>query len=153
MKKRNLILSTTGFLLAQALFANDTAIYELPVKGIDPLESNVNSTLVKFYGKDASEFMKLLPPVKTVPPVAQAVAKHSKNLTLKSRAYQLSFDCSDADINIDDNERVVVTPLPEGASCSVSLYERSDEGDSLDYLNDGGKEAVVDQLTSSSSAQ
>ncbi|HVJ65037.1 MAG TPA: hypothetical protein VM901_07275 [Bdellovibrionota bacterium] len=148
--KKSLMNVFLGAALASSLsaFANDSAVYTLPVQGIDPLDSRVNTDLVKFYGKEASEFMKLLPPVRTVPPVAELVAKHSKELVLRSNTYSLRFGCSDAAIDLADDETPVATPNAKGTECTVSLA-RNDEGDgdTLEFVRDGGKTAVIEQLS------
>lgn len=126
--------------------ANDTTLYEIPVQGIDPVESKIGTDLVRFYGKEASEFMKLLPSVKTVSPTREAVAEHSKELRLNSKAYTLSFACSDADVEQDENQKVVVNMNPQGAVCKVGLYQLDTEGDTMSFSQDGGKEEVIQQL-------
>jgi hypothetical protein len=140
-------LSLVFVFSATAVFANDTAMYTIPVKGIDPTTSKIGGDIVKFYGKEAADFMKLLPPVLTVPPYDKVTAKHNKNLSLASNAYILNFYCEDAVINAEE-EMPKVTPIPEGAKCAISLYRNDHEegGDIMNFRKDGGIDAVINQL-------
>ena len=144
---RPIVLMAT--LLGVGALANDTAIYSVPVQGIDPMDSKLGTTLVKFYGQQAGDFMKLLPPVATVPPYAELVAKHEKSLRIASKKYELRFYCADAKIEHDggDEGPLVAKPLPKGATCEIALGLADDESDSMNFNSDGGIEKVVQQLS------
>lgn len=145
-------------LLASGLAqANDGGIAHIDVKGINPGGVKSGST-IKFYGKDAHTFMRLLPAFNSVdlgmvsPDFAKLWIKNQRTLLIASPAWALSFSCKGGNVDLGAyNERgrfenPTYTPYSNGAECEIKIekdaYAIDTAGDSWDMIERDYEENV-----------
>jgi hypothetical protein len=144
MKKLLLTSLTAICLFAIQAVANDGGSAYIDVKGIAPKGADHN-TEIKVYGKDAADFMRLLPADEGViygmvpKEVAAQIKSNERSLTLISKGWALSFNCAAGKLdvpNYDYSRATYVTTTPE---CTVKLIKVASGEDYHEYLGDAFK--------------
>lgn len=130
-----------ALLFSVTAMANDGGMAYIDVKGIAPVKNAQDGTEIKFYGKDAATFMKLLPSYSTVlygmvqPQVADQLKENQRGVMVVSNGWTLNFNCAAGDVVAQDTEfgsdyasASFVFAQPE---CTISLHKGNwrDEGD------------------------
>lgn len=141
MKQIAMVLMIAVFSFAAQ--ANDSSFPKITVKGIDPGKMKKGES-IKFYGKNAEQFMKMLPNTLVAGSKQDnhELANKYRNIALVSGAYQLDIFCS---TEVCDNEGNCGTSV-NGVECTIQLNEKYEEGDSFEYAPTCNTELIPDWL-------
>ena len=146
------LLGLLTLTFAMNVMANDGGMSYINVQGIAPTNAK-EGTEIKFYGKDAANFMRLLPGYSSVlysmvsPQVADKLQDSERGVMVASKGWTLVFGCTAGELtnlDFDSDDEFGGYPnavfAPRQPECTVSLYKGNwtDEGDNwsmkpLDY--------------------
>lgn len=134
-----LLIAAFGF-VAQA---NDSSFPKISVKGIDPGKMKKGES-IKFYGKNAESFMKMLPNTLVAGSKEDNhdLANKYRNIALVSGAYQLDIGCG---TEVCDNEGNCGSSV-YGVECTIQLNEKYEDGESYEYAPTCNNEVIPDWL-------
>ena len=128
------LMLTAGTVFSAA--ANDGGIAYIDVKGVNPKVNAGDGTQIEFYGKDAGNFMKLLPSAGgdlslTDQKMFEQSIENQRSVNIVSNGWILSLDCSAGKVeNLDENKPDNYSFVPHPAKCTISLNKKA-VGDSL----------------------
>lgn len=132
----SLLIAAFGF----AAQANDSSFPKISVKGIDPGQMKIGQE-IKFYGKNAESFMKMLPNTLSAgsKEMNHDLANKYRNIALVSGAYQLDIGCSTEACNDEG-----CSTNPAGVTCTIQLNNKYEDGDSFEYAPSCNNEIIPD---------
>jgi hypothetical protein len=131
-------------LFASSALANDGGMAYIDVQGVNPKEKAQDGTTIEFYGKDAANFMRLLPNYSSIEysmlpeNVSKLLQDNERGVALISNGWTLMFNCRAGKIEYngdysDPNNGQFVSQEP---SCTISLNKNQDPEWKYDQLGD-----------------
>ena len=117
-------------------FANDGGMAFIDVKGINPKTNAKDGTKIEFYGKDAANFMKLLPEYSSVlhgmvrPDVAEKLQENQRGVAIIRKGWGLEINCAAGDIGNHGSYDIKKEEfIPSTPKCSISLTKKLSKDD------------------------